>query len=97
MRRVCRRHALLTQGLGAEAHVVRDVQGAGAVLLVEGLVGLGVCHRIAPAELHGELAPRKIGVQGQQGVIEVKQGQFHSFSSMVLSKGMVMARWVRKA
>ncbi|MDT4874567.1 hypothetical protein FQZ97_1098740 [compost metagenome] len=74
-----------------------DVQRAGFVLLIKGVVRPGVGFGIAPTQGHGELPPGIVGVDGNERVIEIEKSQVHSFSSMDLISGMVIARWVRRA
>ena len=49
---------------------------AGLVLFVEGVVGAGVGFGIAPAQADRELPPGVVGIEGQQGVIEIEKCEF---------------------
>ncbi len=89
--------AAQADGLGGEADVGVRVQRARLVMGIELVVaGLEVAG-VAPADLQGELAPGVVGVDRQEGVVEVEQREFPSFSSMERIRGMVMARLVCKA
>jgi hypothetical protein len=99
--------AALAQGIRGEAHVVVDVERAGLVVLVELVVAALELHRIGPADLLREDSPGVIGIDRQQRVVEIEQGQgcpgalaslrSHSFSSIDLISGMVIARLVCSA
>src|SRR5690606_6556802 len=96
--------APLAHGGRGEADVVVDIQRARLVVGVIAVVGLAELLGVAPAQAHGEFAPGVVGVQGNEGVIEVEKGESHtkrlpaqSSSSMDLMSGMVMARCVRNA
>ncbi len=99
--------AVVAHRLGRKAHIVVHIERASLVMGKEFVVAAGELDRIGPADAGRELAPRVVRVDRQQRVVQVKEGQFHgrqvfvgrpcSFSSMALIKGMVMARWVRRA
>ena len=91
------------QGAEGELEVFDRIEGAGLVLVEEffvaALVGVAVDHLVP----HQELAPLEVGVERQQGVVEVKQREVaHSLdsfcgfpcSSRSRSRGSVTGRWV---
>ena len=84
-------------GGGGKADVLGNVQRASLVAFIEHIVGTAKSLGIAPADVHRELAPGVVGVHRYQGVVKIEKSQFHSFSSMDLMRGMVIARWVRRA
>ena len=61
--------------LGGEAYVVVHIERTCLVMGIELVVAAGKLHRVVPAEANGELAPLVIGVERQQGVVQVEQGQ----------------------
>ena len=67
--------AALANGVGGEAHVVVHVQPPGDVVVVERLVAPAELFAVGPADADGEFAPLVVGIQGQQGVVLVEQGQ----------------------
>ena len=76
-----------------------DVECAVAVLGKKRIIGTAKLPAIAPAQRNSEFVPLVIRIEGDQRVIKIKQGNFlfHSFSSIALIKGTVMARCVCSA
>jgi hypothetical protein len=87
----------LAGGAGGKPHVIVDVERARLVVGIKLVIALAEHRRVGPAQFGGEHAPGVVGVQRQQGVVQVKQREFHSFSSIARTSGMVRARCVCKA
>ena len=67
--------AALAHGFGGKAHVVVHIQRTGLVVGVKLGIAAGKVHRVGPADADGELAPLVVGVERQQRVVQVEQGQ----------------------
>ena len=88
------------QGAEREFQVLDRIERTSLVLgkefIVAALEGVGV----DGANAHQESAPLVVGVDRQQGMVEVKQGELHhSFASACShsrSSGSVIGRWVSR-
>ncbi len=65
------------QGFQGKTQKLEDVQGAGPVLIVEALVLALVAIRIHHPLARQEASPEVITVAGDEGVVQVENGQFH--------------------
>jgi hypothetical protein len=75
MRRLGLGLTLTAHGRGGETAVFMDIQRAGLVLGIKGVVLALEVPGVTPTQRQGELAPAVVGVKGNQGVVQVKQGQ----------------------
>ena len=69
-----------------------NVQRTRLVVGIELIVTASELIVVGPANVGGVDAPRIVRIDRQQGVVQVKQGQFHSLSNINLIKGIVIAR-----
>jgi hypothetical protein len=58
-----------------------DIQRTRLVLFVKRMIARRMQFAIQHAVLNQELRPFKVGIACQQGVVEVKQNQFHNMQS----------------
>ena len=90
----------LRQGAQRKFQVFHRVERAGLVLREKFVVAAGEFGGVHGTDAYQEFAPLVIRVDGQQGVVEVKQGQIHhSFASACSNsrnKGKVIGRWVSR-
>ena len=71
--------AVAGEGLQLEVEELEDVEGAGLVLVVEGLVAGLIDLPVEDALGDQKLGPLEIRVAGEQGVVEVEEDEIHFY------------------
>jgi len=73
MRLVAGLKPVFAHGLGGKLHIGVDVEFALLVLAIKRVIALGKFFGIGPTHAGGVLAPRVVRIQGQEGVVQIKQ------------------------